>query len=115
MISDIVLSDDLARQIGVRPGVVMSWAQAFRRSAGSGVMLLTAGGTRRCVLSLPATIGILALAMPLRRRQSPRWADLMGVACERLRDLDALQEPVTDAAVALLTAALELGRQDIRR
>ena len=115
MISDIVLSDDLARQIGVLPSVVLAWANEYRANSRPGVMMMVPRkGVRRCLLSLPATVGVLAMAMPARRRQTMRWIDLMMVACDRLRDIQELEEPVTDPAVALLSAALKLAERNDR-
>lgn len=115
MISDIVLSDDVAREIGVLPNIVLAWAHEYRARNPVGVMMMVPRrGERRCLLSLPATVGMLAMAMPARRRQTMRWVDLMVVACAKLEDLQALGEPVADPAVALLNAVLQLAESDRR-
>ncbi len=111
MVSDIVLSDELAREIGVLPNIVLAWANEYRARSHPGVMMVTDKGERRCLLSLPATIGMLAMAMPAPRRGKTRWVDLMVAACSRLRDIEALREPVTDPAVTLLAATLKLAER----
>jgi hypothetical protein len=106
--NDVCFSQDIATRAEVRHGVVMAWAAEYRARAAQGVMMINRGGERSCMLSLPATIGLLSLALPARRRAGQHWAALMNLACDTLQEVEAQQEPVTDPAVAMLSAALEL-------